>query len=286
MVIATAISHLVDSGQQRVLLVSNNNVAVDNALHETMRILRTDGDGQAIRVGNIGLPALAADRRVRLDLLVEARQARQRAQVDGLAGQLEELARAGTNLAEAEQQLANFDPGAYQQAAARVDNRHRYDEVTEALGPAEAGLGRARAETRVCEQQLLSLTCCAAEDREAEIQRNLKGVNAALAARQESSLMARSRRPGLKSKLTANRISLENELASAGADRRKAITAARQAGADPVPSVRPDAAQTLAAAERARRILAAAAAECAPRKNARPAHARPGGATSPRRRSA
>jgi hypothetical protein len=71
-VIAAAISHLVASGQ-RVLLVSNNNIAVDTALYETLKILRATGEGQAIRVGNIGLPALVSDGRVRLDRLVEAR---------------------------------------------------------------------------------------------------------------------------------------------------------------------------------------------------------------------
>lgn len=85
-----------------MLLVSNNNIAVDNALHEALRILRADSDGQAIRVGHIDLPALAADHRVRLDRLVEARQAKKQARLDGLARQLEELARAGANLAESE----------------------------------------------------------------------------------------------------------------------------------------------------------------------------------------
>ena len=96
-VIAAAISHLVASGQ-RVLLVSNNNIAVDTALYEALSILRTTGEGQAIRIGNICLPALASGRRVRLDQLVEARQAQQRARVDGLARKLEELVRASVHL--------------------------------------------------------------------------------------------------------------------------------------------------------------------------------------------
>jgi hypothetical protein len=103
-VIAAAISHLVASGQ-RVLLVSNNNIAVDTALYETLKILRTTGEGQAIRVGNIGLPALGSDGRVRLDRLVEARQAQQRGHVDGLARKLEELIRASVHLTESEQLL-------------------------------------------------------------------------------------------------------------------------------------------------------------------------------------
>jgi len=73
--------------------------------------------------------------------------------------------------------------------------------------------------------------------------------------------MARSRRPGLKSKLTASRTSLASELASAAADRRRTVDAARQAGTDPMPAVRPDAAETAAAAERARKNLAGAAGD-------------------------
>jgi hypothetical protein len=259
-VIATAINHLMASGQ-RVLLVSSNNIAVDTAFHEAVRILQPGGQGQAVRVGNIGLPALATDRRVRLDLLVEARQAEQQACVDELARQLEELARAGTDLAEAERRLAGFDPDAYQRAAERVSNRHRYAQVTGALGPAEARLDRARAELRLHEKQMLSLACCEAADREAEIRENIAAVDAALAAHQESSLMTRSRHPGLKSRLTASRTSLANELAQAAAARRQAVTAATGAGADPAPPIRPDAAQTAAAAERARRGFALATAE-------------------------
>ncbi len=174
-VIAVAISHLVASGQ-RVLLVSNNNIAVDTALSEALRILGTDRDGQAIRVGNIGLPALAADRRVRLDQLVEARQAEQRARLDDLATQLEDLERASVQLAESEQRLVGFDPDAYRLATARTDNRQRYDKVTEALGPGEVRLERARAESRMHELRLVSLACCEAADREAEIRESLAAV--------------------------------------------------------------------------------------------------------------
>jgi hypothetical protein len=259
-VIATAISHLVASGQ-RVLLVSSNNIAVDTAFHEAVRILQPDGHGQAVRVGNVGLPALAADRRVRLDLLVEARQAEQQARVDELALHLQDLARAGASLTAAEHHLADFDLDAYQRAAERVNNRHRYDQLTAALGPAEARLDRARAELRLCEKQMLSLASCEAADRETEIRENLAAVDAALAAHQEASLMTRSRRPGLKGKLTASRTSLANELAQAAAARRQSVAAAIRAGAEPTPSIRPDATQTPAAAGRARTGLALATAE-------------------------
>jgi hypothetical protein len=260
LVIATAIGQLVAEGQ-RVLLVSSNNIAVDTAFHEAVRILQPGGDGQAVRVGNIGLPALASDRRVRLDLIVEARQAEQQARVNDLARQLEELDRPGICVAEAEQRLAGFDPDAYQRAAERVNNRHRYDQVTEALGPIEIRHSQARAELRLREKQMLSLDCCEAAEREAEIRENIAAVDAALAAHQESSLVTRSRHPGLKGKLTANRTSLAIELAQAAAARRQAVTAATGAGADPAPRIPPDAAQTATAAELARRALTLVKAE-------------------------
>lgn len=261
-VIATAIGHLVASGQ-RVLLVSSNNMAVDTALHEALPLLGPGSQGQAVRVGNIVLPALAADDHVRLDRLVESRQSQQRARVDLLAGQLEDLARAGTLLADAQERLVGFDPGAYQRAAARVDNRRRYDHVTEALSLAETRLGRAQAELRLREQQMLCLACFETADREADIRQSLAAVEAALAAHRESSLLTRSRHPMMKSNLTANRTSLLNELASAAAARRQAVTAARQAGVDPAPPIRPDAEQAAAVTERARKEVARATAELA-----------------------
>jgi hypothetical protein len=179
--------------------------------------------------------------------------------VDGLARKLEELIRAGVHLNESERRLVNFDADRYRQAAARMVNGRRHRELAEALNPASAKLDLAQAEWRVHKKQLLSLACCEATDRETEIQQNLADVDAALAAHQESSLMARSRRPGLRSKLTASRANLAGELASAAADRRRTFDAARQAGADPMPAVRPDTAETAAAAERARKNLAGAA---------------------------
>lgn len=262
MVIAAAVSRLAASGQ-RVLLVSSTNIAVDTALREALRILEPGGEGQAVRVGHIDLPELAADGQVRLDRLVESRQAEQQARVDNLAGQLEDLTSAGQRLAEAKKRLGGFDADSYQQAATRVTNRHRHEQATEALGHAETRLDGARAELILREQQVLSLACCEAADRETEIQANLATVDAALGAHQESSRMTRARRPGMKGRLTANRTDLANELARAAAVRRQAVTAARQASADPAPPIPPDPAQTAAAAERARRILAEMIAELA-----------------------
>lgn len=257
-IIATAIRHLAASGQ-RVLLVSSNNIAVDTALQQAVPIQGANGEHGAIRIGNIALPELTDE--VRLDRLVETRQREQQARIDALAGQLEELARAGRHLADAQDLLADFDPDAYEQAALRVDNRLRWGKATAAQGPAKIRLRQAQEELRLCEQQLLSLACCEAADHEAEIRNGLETVDAALAAYQESSRLSRARHPGMKSKLAVNRTSLLNELASAAAARRQAVRAASLAGADPTPPNRPDVAQTAAAAERARRDFSQARAE-------------------------
>jgi hypothetical protein len=71
--------------------------------------------------------------------------------------------------------------------------------------------------------------------------------------------MTRARRAGVKSRLAANRASLVSELAQAATERRQAMAAAVKAGADPGPAVRPDAAQTVTAAERVRADFAHAA---------------------------
>lgn len=259
-VIATAISHLAGSGR-RVLLVSNTNIAVDTALHQALRIVGKASPGLVVRVGNIHLPELADNDQVRLDRLVEMRQAEVQGQVNRLAAQLEELADAGTRLADAQDRLAGFDPRTFQRAAERVTNLRRFDQVRAALVPAEADLGQAQAEARHATQLQHSLACREATAREAEIRQDLAVIDAALASHHESSLLARARRPGTKGKLTANRTGLLDELTRATAARRQAIDAARRAGADPTPAGLPDTAQIAAIIERVRNRLETATGE-------------------------
>ena len=123
-----------------MLLVSNTNIAVDTALYQALRIVGSASPGLVVRVGNIHLPELADDDRVRLDRLVEARQAAAQGQVDRLATRLEELAGAGTRLAKARDRLAGFDTGTFQRAAERVTNRRRHDQdVNRVVLSARAG---------------------------------------------------------------------------------------------------------------------------------------------------
>ena len=105
-VIASSIGHLAATGR-RVLLVSSTNIAVDTALSEAIRVIDPPG-GQVVRVGAIHLPALAADSRVNVDRLAEARLAGLQSQLNKLQAELDELSRAGERLAAAETRLAGF----------------------------------------------------------------------------------------------------------------------------------------------------------------------------------
>src|SRR4029079_7207951 len=71
-VIVNAIERLMTAGK-RVLLVSNTNVAVDNAVEGIINRLAPTA-GRVIRVGTPRITAVARDERVSLNRLVEARQ--------------------------------------------------------------------------------------------------------------------------------------------------------------------------------------------------------------------
>lgn len=253
-VIASAISQLAATGK-RVLLVSHTNIAVDTALHQALRIMGPVDPGTAVRVGNIHLPALADNDRIRLDRLVGARQATLRARVDRLAAELEQLADAGTRLAQVQERLAGFDADSFRRAAERVSNRQAYDRVRTELGPAETELGQARARLHDAERLRLSLTCQEAAAQEQEIRGDLATVESALAEYLGSSFLVRARHPTTASRLTANRTRLVDELTRASARRRDAVDAARRAGADPALAQVLTAEQVSAATGEARRRL-------------------------------
>lgn len=260
-VIATSISHLVRSGR-RVLLVSNTNIAVDTALEQALRLLDPSGPGAAVRVGNVLLPDLQADDRVRLDRLVQARQAQAQHEVDRLAEQLAALSGAGTRLADVADQLTGFDPEAFQRATRRVANRREYDRVIADVASAEAELSQAQAQARDAEHQRLAFACRQAVAREDQLATDLGVVEAALTAHQQSALLARARRPGRKGRLRAHADGLRVELAEATVMRRQAIDTARAAGADPDAGV-PDSDRISSAIEQATRRVDAAGSRLA-----------------------
>jgi hypothetical protein len=113
-VLRSAIGDLLAAGK-RVLLVSGTNIAVDNALHETLKE-RQFAPGEIVRVGPPQLPEIANDPRVSLplmvrDLLAEVEQERRAA-----AGDLGEMNDRKERLEALQSQLAGFDPAAYDSA--------------------------------------------------------------------------------------------------------------------------------------------------------------------------
>jgi hypothetical protein len=141
-VIVGAVQEHLRAGQ-RVLLVSNTNVAVDNALQRLVDGLGDDLEpGHIVRVGTPRIDAVASDRRVALAAVVEDRFAVTRAKIEDLAAEVlrlrgEESAARGA-VEEAKAELVGFDRRAY---AAAVGRRHNRD----LLGTAQQALERERA---------------------------------------------------------------------------------------------------------------------------------------------
>ncbi|MGH3790350.1 MAG: AAA domain-containing protein, partial [Pseudonocardiaceae bacterium] len=102
-VLAMAIGDLLATGR-RVLLVSSTNVAVDNALLETLR-LRRPGPGVAVRVGPPQIPEVARDEEVNLPLLVSRRAAQLTERRERLEQELVELTAPARELTRVEQRL-------------------------------------------------------------------------------------------------------------------------------------------------------------------------------------
>ena len=113
-VLRSAIGDLL-AADKRVLLVSGTNIAVDNALHETLKE-RQFAPGEIVRVGPPQLPEIANDPRVSLplmvrDLLAEVEQERRSA-----AGDLREMNDRKERLEALQSQLVGFDPAGYDSA--------------------------------------------------------------------------------------------------------------------------------------------------------------------------
>jgi hypothetical protein len=228
-VIASSIGHLAASGR-RVLLVSSTNIAVDTALHESIRAM-APRDGQVVRVGAIHLPALAGDGRVNLDRLAETRQVALQRHLAGLEARLDELAEAGEQVAASEARLTSFDPGAYELAARHVANREIFDRHRSDLETLKAEITRARAEEETAQRRLLVVAYREAVAREAAVSQNLDSVRDELAGLEGQSWWAR-RRAG-QTHLRSSQTRLVSELADAGTGVREAGDNLRRTGADP-----------------------------------------------------
>src|SRR4029453_7642231 len=90
-VTAAAIAQLVREGHS-VLLVSNTNVAVDNAIQRAAEEVQPP-QGQLLRVGRPDLPEVADDRRLALDRVLEDRDREATAHRDAIDRRLAELPR-------------------------------------------------------------------------------------------------------------------------------------------------------------------------------------------------
>ncbi len=144
-----AISDLVTAGK-RVLLVSGTNVAVDNALLGVVRE-RRPRRGEIVRVGPPQLREIADDPQVCLPLIVRARLAEVEGQRRAAAMDLLEMNRRQERWHDLEAQLTEFDPAAYETAAALLVNQGSAAETRRTLAQCEllAGDGlRTIAETR------------------------------------------------------------------------------------------------------------------------------------------
>nr|WP_240974233.1 AAA domain-containing protein [Nonomuraea sp. FMUSA5-5] len=120
-VIAHALRALRSSGTS-ALLVSGTNIAVDNALERAAELIPDLRAGEFVRVGVPVVQAVADDDRLALTRLTRASLARveqERASIVTLIDEIRRDARL-TALAQAQQQLAEFDPAAYAAAKARI----------------------------------------------------------------------------------------------------------------------------------------------------------------------
>jgi AAA domain/PLD-like domain len=157
-VLRAAVCDLMAAGK-RVLLVSGTNIAVDNALVGVVRE-RRHKPGDIVRVGPPQLREIANDPQVCLPLMVRARLATVEEQRRAAAMDLLEMDRRQELLRDLDARLADFDPAAYDEAAALLAAPGgSVDEVGSALArcelQAEKGLRaieEARRELREAEE--------------------------------------------------------------------------------------------------------------------------------------
>ncbi|KWX04742.1 hypothetical protein TH66_05985 [Carbonactinospora thermoautotrophica] len=127
-VLALAITSLLQAGS-RVLLVSPTNVAVDNALLEVVKSGQF-GPGELVRVGPPALPDVAKNPSVSLPLLVKDRQRKVAEERDEVERRLSVLQDSVAKLRRLEDELAGYDPHAYETARRLIDQEQQIAEST------------------------------------------------------------------------------------------------------------------------------------------------------------
>jgi hypothetical protein len=207
-VTAAAIAQLVREGHS-VLLVSNTNVAVDNAIQRAAEEVQPP-PGQLLRVGRPDLPEVGEDRRLALDRVLEDRNREATARRDAIDRHLAELARQAESdrrrCGELEQALGDFDRVRFTAALERVQAEERATHERQRLAHATASLQaeeqlRTAAESAVAQAMEALAIVQPARDARVELER-LEAQAADLArARAE----ARARRQELDAQLQAAR---------------------------------------------------------------------------------
>jgi hypothetical protein len=229
-VLATALTHLIGAGH-RVLLVSSSDLAVDTALQQAVR-LKPPADGEAVRIGTVHLPALAADPRINLARLTEARHSELYRRASALTTRIQGLTRARDHLSRALAEIGDFDTVEYQRASRRVAHRSALERQRHDLGPAEADVAGARADQLRFSDLLLSLACREAAETEAAIRSRLASVETELATLTRR-YWTRVRYARAIGRFRATRLELINDLARASSALSQAEQAARQLGVAP-----------------------------------------------------
>ncbi|MDQ1292767.1 MAG: hypothetical protein QG608_647, partial [Actinomycetota bacterium] len=232
-VIATAIAHLTAHGQ-RVLLVSNTNIAVDNALQQALTRM-PDGCGAAIRVGTIHLPQLARQEEVNLDKLVEARQSTRRKRIEQLQNRMFELVLANESMAQKQKLLVGFDVPAYRRAVKRIDRSARHEQTLQAADRADADRAGAAQDLNRYEQEYLSLDCWRAKKIRNSILTDLHRTEEALENHLASPWCSRMLHRSAVTRLRQTRTALLDRLLRAEQTWKTAVEVARRKGADPDP---------------------------------------------------
>jgi hypothetical protein len=141
-VTAAAIAQLVREGHS-VLLVSNTNVAVDNAIQRAAEEIDPP-PGQLLRVGRPDLPEVADDQRLALDRVLDDRNREATARRDAIDQRLGELARQAESdrrrCGELEQTLRDFDRARFTVALEQVRAEERATHERQRLAHATASL--------------------------------------------------------------------------------------------------------------------------------------------------
>lgn len=151
-VIVEAVQCLLEAGKT-VLLVSNTNIAVDNAVEKLAA--RPDlPAGQVVRVGTPVIGAVARDNRIALPLLIEGRQRELQIKITDLAERIAALNSDSriSKYREARQKLDDFDLDGYHTAVERQTNSRILGQLKKRRHEAQTGLNELKRKARVADE--------------------------------------------------------------------------------------------------------------------------------------